>query len=218
MTHVLKSFGLVLTLSFGMIPAGCSKSVEEGAPQPVGGLPESSSSPAPASATPTSTPQPGMPVANADPNTSIFLGLTTTKPEGWEPAVLESSMEKARYLVPAAEGEEQASVVVFSIGGGGAIQANIDRWAGQVTKPDGSPGEPKVEEFMVGDMKVSLVELLGTYQGMGMPAAMPDQLFLSAIIDTPSGRIFIRLVGSQKTVEANREGYMAFLKGLKPAS
>lgn len=218
MPQKMKCSSLFLALSVCMITVGCSKSVEEGAPQPVGGLPESSSSQSPSTSTTASTPQPGMPVANADPNTSIFLGLTTTKPEGWEPAVLESGMEKARYLVPAAEGEEQASVVVFSIGGGGEVQANIDRWAGQVTKPDGSPGEPKVEEFMVGDMKVSLVELLGTYQGMGMPAALPDQLFLSAIIDTSSGRIFIRLVGSQRTVEANREDYMAFLKGLKPVS
>ena len=218
MTQVLKSIRLVLTLSVCMIPAGCSKSVEEGPPQPVAGMPDSGSTPsASAPATP-AAPVTAPVVADVDPLTSIFLGLTTTKPENWTPAILENAMQRVRYIVPGVEGEEPASLVIFSIGAGGEVQANIDRWAGQVTNPDGSPGEPKVEEFTVSDMTITLVELLGNYQGMGMAEAKSNQLFLSAIVDAPSGRIFIRLVGQEQTVEANRESYMAFLKGLKPAS
>ena len=218
MTQVLKSIRLVLTLSVCMIPAGCSKSVEEGPPQPVAGMPASGSTPSPSASAPTSTPVPVTPIADIDPLRSIFLGLTTTKPENWTPAILENAMQRVRYIVPGVEGEEPASLVIFSIGAGGEVQANIDRWAGQVTKPDGSPGEPKVEEFTVSDMTITLVELLGSYQGMGMTEAKSNQLFLSAIVDTTTGRIFIRLVGPEKTVEANRESYMDFLKGLKPAS
>ena len=218
MTQVLKSIRLVLTISVCMIPAGCSKSVEEGPPQPVAGMPASGSTPSPSASAPASTPVPVTPIADIDPLRSIFLGLTTTKPENWTPAILENDMQQVRYIVPAAEGEEPASLVVFSIGVGGEVQANIDRWAGQVTKPDGSPGEPKVEEFTVSDMTITLVELLGSYQGMGMAEAKLNQLFLTAIVDTTTGRIFIRLVGPEKTVEANRERYMDFLKGLKPAS
>lgn len=218
MMQVLKSIRLVLTVSVCMIPSGCSKSVEEGPPQPVAGMPDSGSTPSPTASATASIPEPVTPLANLGPQTSIFLGLTTTKPEDWMPASLENAMQRVRYIVPGAEGEKPASLVVFKIGGGGSVQANIDRWAGQVTKPDGSPGEPMVEEFTVSDMPVTLVELLGSYRGMGMAEAKSNQLFLSAIVDTPSGRIFIRLVGPEKTVEANREGYMAFLKGLKPAS
>ncbi len=205
MTQYLKSIHLIFALSVCLIPSGCSKSVDEGQPQPVAGMPAS-------------IPEPAKPIANLGPTTSIFLGLTTTKPEDWASAVLENTMQRVRYLVPGVEGEEPASLVVFSIGMGGEVQANIDRWAGQVTNPDGSPGEPKVEEFTVSDMTVTLVELHGNYQGMGMAGAKSNQLFLAAIIDTSAGRIFIRLVGPAKTVEAHREGYMAFLKGLKPAS
>lgn len=218
MTQVLKSIRLILTLSVCMIPAGCSKSVEEGPPQPVAGMPDSGSTPSPSPSTPASTPEPVTAIANLGPETSIFLGLTTTKPEDWMPASLENAMQRVRYIVPGAEGEEAASLVIFSIGQGGEVQANIERWSGQVTKSDGSPGEPKIEEFTVSDMAVTLVELLGSYQGMGMAEAKSNQLFLSAIVDTPFGQIFIRLVGPEKTVEANREGYMSFLKGLKPAS
>ena len=209
MTQNLKSIQLILTLSVCLIPAGCSKSVEEAPAQPVAGT---------SASTPTPIPEPVAPIADLGPTTSIFLGLTTTKPEDWASAVLENPMQRVRYIVPGVEGEEPASLVVFSIGMGGEVQANITRWAGQVTQSDGSPGEPKVEEFTVSDMTVTLVELHGNYLGKRMASPKSNQLFLAAIIDTSSGQIFIRLVGPAKTVEAHREGYMAFLKGLKPAA
>ena len=50
-------------------------------------------------------------------------------------------MRKAQYRLPRVEGDpEDAELVVFYFqGSGGAPQANIDRWIGQFTRPDGSP-------------------------------------------------------------------------------
>ena len=79
MTQYLKSMHRILTLSVCLIPAGCSNSVEEGQPQPVAGMPAS-------------IPGPATPIVNLGPTTSIFLGLTTTKPEDWAPAILENAM------------------------------------------------------------------------------------------------------------------------------
>ncbi len=201
-----------------IVLAACSKGVQEGAPQPAAqqaaGQPTAGDTAAPPSTAPQHTP-----MAEEDPTVASFLGLSAPKPEHWEKLEPENSMQAARYGVPNPDHTDHASLVVFFLGAaaGGAVQANIDRWASQVTKPDGSPGEPNVQEFVANDLPVTLVELAGAYQGMDMTAPAPDQIFITAIIDAPIGMVFIRLVGPAQTVEANREAYMAMLNGLKPS-
>lgn len=212
----------ILTVGLGLIllPA-CSKGVQEGAPPSA----TDTARPAAPDAAATPTARTDEPVAsepngaamNDDPTVIAFHGLTSSKPESWEPAPPENSMQTARYIVPGPDGEEPAALVIFffGTGKGGSIEDNIDRWAGQFLTLEGGPVEPKIETFEANGLPVTLVELRGTYLGAGIPEPQSDKLFLSAIVEASIGRIFIRLVGPAATVEVNRQAYLDLINGLK---
>ena len=62
-------------------------------------------------------------------------------PAGWVSKTPSSSMRVAEFTLPkVASDAEDATVTVYYFGGqGGSVQANIDRWIGQMAQPDGKP-------------------------------------------------------------------------------
>jgi hypothetical protein len=65
--------------------------------------------------------------------------LTFTTPEGWRPSQPSSSMRVAEFTLPHATGDaEDAQFVVYYFGGsGGSVEANMQRWIGQIQQADG---------------------------------------------------------------------------------
>ena len=63
-------------------------------------------------------------------------------------------------------------------------------------------------------MPVTLVELAGGYMGMTQTAT-PGQLFLAAIVESPRGNVYIRFVGPEATVEADRAAFDTLINGLR---
>src|SRR5262245_30928276 len=62
--------------------------------------------------------------------------------DGWVSERPTSSMRVSQYQLPAAAGDsEGASLVVyyFGAGQGGSVDANLERWIGQMQSPDGRP-------------------------------------------------------------------------------
>ncbi len=165
----------------------------------------------------TASPAPPPPKVD-DPKTASFLGLTAPKPVTWIEHPPTSSMRAANYTVPGRDGNEAGHIVVFYFGPtqGGTIEDNISRWRSQFQVTDsGDLPEPKIDHFDAGSMAVTLVELAGDWQEMGSASFTPDQLFLSAIVEAPVGKVFIRFPGQTATVEANREDFMAMIRGLR---
>lgn len=152
-----------------------------------------------------------------DATVASFLGLRAPKPASWEKRPPQNQMVHTNYLVPGADGGNDAYITLFFFGAGmgGPIQDNIDRWQGQFRGEGGAPPEPDVSEFEVDGMDVTFVELAGAYQGMGDPAPTPNQRFLAAIIEAPAGRLFVRFVGDEPTIEHHREAYMNMITGLR---
>ena len=68
-------------------------------------------------------------------------GLTYTAPVGWTVVPTSSSMRVAQFALPRAAGDTGAAeMIVYYFGGtGGSVEANIDRWIGQMEQPDGRP-------------------------------------------------------------------------------
>ncbi len=156
-----------------------------------------------------------------DPKTANFVGLTAPKPVTWIEHPLTGSMRAANYTVPGRDGNEAAHIVVFYFGPtqGGTIEDNISRWRTQFQVTDsGDLPEPKIDRFDVDSMAVTLIELVGEWQEMGTVSFTPDQVLLMAIVEAPVGRVFIRFAGQTATVEANREDFMAMIRGLRRAS
>ncbi len=103
----------------------------------------------------------------------------------------------------------------FASGDGGALDANIERWRQQFRSGDGSAAPFQREDREVNGLKVIVMEFAGAYQGMGAAAPRQGMAQLGAIVQAPSGTVFIRLIGPSATVESNRAGFEALVDGLK---
>jgi hypothetical protein len=98
---------------------------------------------------------------------SIAAGLSFTTPDGWRQPPSNSPMRVAEFTLPHAEGDaEDAQLIVYYFGGqGGSIDANIQRWVGQMQQADGQPSSAvaKRETRKVNGLTLTLVDVSGTY-------------------------------------------------------
>lgn len=128
-------------------------------------------------------------------------------PDAWTVVEHPSPMRLATYRIPKAEGDaEDGELTVTRVGGD--VASNIQRWSKQF---EGAPA-PKTSERTAGGMKVTIVELEGTYSGMAMPgqaAAAPkaDYAMLAAIVEGDGDPHFFKLTGPKKTIDAARSGF-----------
>ena len=148
--------------------------------------------------------------------------LTFIPPATWKPVTTTSSMRIAQFALPGS-GEADAELVVYYFGGsGGTVEANVERWLGQMQQPDGKPSSAvaKRESRTVNTMKVTLVDVGGTYVAEMTPGSAerhnrPNFRLRAAVIETPNGPYFIKLTGPAKTVAAADKAFEQFIASLK---
>jgi len=148
--------------------------------------------------------------ATTSPTQSASGNISFTAPDGWVVEKTSSNMRVAQYKLPKADGDtEDGSLVLsyFGQGQGGATQANIDRWISQVHQADGSDSKEKAksESLTVNGLKVTMVDLSGTYSaemapGSGDFTSKPNYRLRAAVIETPKGSYFAKLTGPEKTI------------------
>jgi hypothetical protein len=148
--------------------------------------------------------------------------LQLTAPESWERKKPSSNIIEFEFAVPAAKGDENAGRVTI-MGAGGSVEANIDRWVGQFTQPDGSDTKKaaKIEQKKIGGQEVHLVDISGTYKDQRGPFAggpvveRKGYRMLSAIVVTKeAGNYFVKFYGPEKTVGDNREKFDQMIDSL----
>jgi len=137
--------------------------------------------------------------------------LRYTVPGSWQRVPAPSDMRAAQYRIEGAtpDAADDAEVVLFFFGPGqgGSTEANLERWYGQFTQPDGKPSKEAavVTVRTVNGLKVTSVDLRGIYQAQvrsgesGGPR--PDTRMLAAAIEGPGGPWFFRIVGPAATVD-----------------
>jgi hypothetical protein len=149
-------------------------------------------------------------------------GKLSLKPgANWVAKQPQSSIIEYEYSVPAAkEDTTDGRVTVMAAGGG--VQANIDRWYGQFTQPDGGStrDRAKVKKLSVAGEEVHLVDLSGTYKDQRGPAApaveRPKYRMLAAIIATKNaGNYFIKFYGPERTVTEHEGAFVKMIEGLE---
>lgn len=154
----------------------------------------------------------------------VVLGpFSMATPATWGVKPVTSSMRVADYVLPAPAGEEAELVVYyFGASGAGSIDANLDRWFGQFTQPDGRATRDvaKIEHVQLSGQDATLVSVAGHYHAAAMPGGdevvdKPDQALLAAIVASPSGPYFFKLVGAKKTIDANAASFRAMLSSLQ---
>ena len=134
-------------------------------------------------------------------------------------------MRFAQYKLPRAESDaEDASLVVyyFGPGQGGGIDANLERWSGQMQQPDGEPSSDRAKRqtMTVNGLNVTLLDVTGTYTaemtpGSGANQNKPKSRLRGGVIETPKGAYFIKLVGPVKTVDRWEQEFMSFIKSVE---
>lgn len=148
--------------------------------------------------------------------------LRLKAPDGWVSERPSSSMRVSQYQLPAAEGDTQAASLVvyyFGAGQGGSVDANLERWIGQMQTPDGRPPreKAKTETTTINGMKVTLLDVTGVYAGGDMGGggagqSKPTFRMRAGVIETPKGAYFIKLVGPEKTVNRWDQAFQEFIK------
>jgi hypothetical protein len=147
-------------------------------------------------------------------------------PKGWTTQPPSSSMRTAQFVLPRAAGDtEDATAVIFFFGqgGGGGVEENLDRWAGQMVQPNGKAGtraQGKTGTFTTNGLKVTTLDISGTYSagammGGGSAAPKGPARMTAAVVETPGGNYFVRVLGPQKTVAHWESSIDQFLKSLR---
>lgn len=158
------------------------------------------------------------------PDGSLALGPFAIKaPADWTAKPSTSSMRAAIFDLPPKDGGTAELVVTyFGPNGAGSVQDNLDRWIDQFQQPDGKPSRDvaTVQRLKFGGQDAAFVEVSGRYVAMAMPGATaaadkPDQAMRAAIVQSPSGPYYFKLVGAKTTVEANAAAFRKMLDSIK---
>lgn len=160
----------------------------------------------------------------ADTQRVRFLDLTSVLPASWSAEQPTSSMRVVQFGVAEDSGRAEFIVYYFS-GGGGDVQANVERWRGQFRAADGAPVEVlrKRPATADPDLEITYVELRGDYaRGAGtgpVGAYQPDRILIALIGMSPRhGRFIVQFHGPAATVEVHRAAIERFIGALRPVA
>jgi len=149
--------------------------------------------------------------------------FTVAAPADWTSKPVSSSMRAADFVLPGKPGAD-AELVVYYFGpdGAGSIDDNINRWLDQFEQPGGKPSRDvaKIEKTKFGGQDATFVSVTGRFVAQAMPGATqavdkPDQALLAAIVASPKGPYYFKLVGAKATVDGNAKAFRSMLESLK---
>ena len=147
--------------------------------------------------------------------------LKLNVPESWKQNKSASGMRAAEFEVPPVGDDKEAGefvVFFFGKGGAGGVQANIERWVGQVEE-DGRKVKIVSGESPSG--KYTLVDLTGNYnKSIGPPVAgkkkrLTGWRVINVAIETEGGPYYLKLDGPAKTIAAIEDDLRASFGGKK---
>jgi hypothetical protein len=141
---------------------------------------------------------------------------TITIPAAWKNGEA-SGMRAAEITVPKqGEDKDDAEIAIFMLGAGGGVDANVNRWAGQFGGADAIKNKRSVKT--VGGLDATIVEIEGSYKGMGkngpMAEAKDNYKLLGAILND-GGDVFIKLIGPKATVDASKAAFDKLVESFK---
>jgi hypothetical protein len=126
-------------------------------------------------------------------------------------------MRLAEAEVAGSTGPAVLTVFFFGAGGGGGVEANLQRWAGQIEPDQGT--EARRARFTVDGFTISTIEVTGTVlpsrMGTGPSEPEPGSKLLGAVIEGPGGPWFFKLTGPEATVTEAAPAFDAMLRSIR---
>lgn len=151
--------------------------------------------------------------------------LSLEAPQGWQRVQPKSGMIETEFSIPAVKGDGGGRMTVM--GAGGSLQANVDRWYGQFSQPDGSATKDKAttKSLKIAGCSVTMVDVSGTFKDMpggpfagGKTIERPGYRMLAAIVETSGkGNYFLKFYGPAATVEGQADGFRRMIEGMVAA-
>jgi len=147
-------------------------------------------------------------------------GLRFAVPREWTRVPAPSDVRAAQYRIPRAAGDSgDTELILFFFGKakGGSVQENLDRWYAQFTRPDGRPSRDAAILTIrtVKGLRVTAVDVTGTYLGAAPGGPRPDSRMLAAVVEGEDGPWFFKAVGPQATIAAAQAGFEQMLSSLE---
>ena len=159
--------------------------------------------------------------APASDRQKVLGPFTLEVPAGWVEQTPRSRMRRAQFALPRESGDSEdgeLTVFYFGMGQGGSTDANISRWIGQVGQPDGSSSraKAKIRQSDVSGFRMTEVDVSGTLKASNMPGApprpeRPGYRLLGAVLESPQGPWFFKVVGPEKTIGRWAESFRQFI-------
>jgi hypothetical protein len=158
------------------------------------------------------------------PDGSVEMGpFSLTPPADWTTKPVTSNMRAADFVLPGKPGAEAELIVTyFGANGAGSVEDNVNRWLGQFQQSDGKSSRDvaKIEKTKFGGQDATYVSVTGHFVAPAMPGASEnvdktDQALLAAIVSSPSGPYYFKLVGAKSTVDAQAGAFRKMLESIK---
>jgi hypothetical protein len=154
---------------------------------------------------------------------TLTMGPFSLKaPADWTTKPVTSNMRAADFILPGKAGDAELIVYYFGAGGAGSVDDNLDRWLKQFQQPDGKASRDvaKIEKVKVAGQEATVVSVTGRYVAPAMPGGSEqvdkaDQALLAAIVPSPSGPYYFKLVGPKATIDAQAAAFRGMLDSLK---
>jgi hypothetical protein len=150
-------------------------------------------------------------------------GVRWTAPASWKVEAARPMRAATYSIAPVAGDQGMAECVVnyFGPGQGGGVEANIERWRGQVLGADGKPAAAKIDKRTVRGVPITVVDASGTYTGMGGPMMggskpVTGYRLIGAIVEGKGGSVFFKLTGPAKTIAAQQKNFEQLLASIQP--
>lgn len=230
MRRVVVSFALLSLLAGLVLMTGCNQNTKDpNANQKSATTQNTASKDLPAVTGNEELPEGHPPIEGMTPSPegakspTVIAGVAYTVPAEWVDAG-PAGMRAAQFQLPPQGGDMAAAeVTVFYFGAsnGGGVEANIDRWIGQMSQPDGSSSAKAAhrEDLEVDGMPVHIVSVDGTYNAgsMGGNSSGPREGYrmVGAIVEGPQGSVFFKLTGPKETAIAMEAGLRELVKSFK---
>ena len=131
--------------------------------------------------------------------------LKWQKPEGWE-QFDGHSMRMASFYVPHSSGKGELSITEFS-GMSGGIQANINRWRGQISLP------PESEQRIL-NSSISYKSKLGNFLFFELANEKSNQGILASIFELSNKTVFVKLSTEQSSLVEIKKDFLTFSKSI----
>lgn len=138
-------------------------------------------------------------------------GPVWTVPAGWQETAPGQFLH-AKFLLTGDNGAKADVNVSTSVGDGGGLAPNVNRWLGQLGKSPWSPSdlEKQKQVIPVAGGEATLVEMSGVDARTGKAATV-----IGAIVPRGGQTWFYKLMGDEKLVLAQKDAFINFVKGVK---